>query len=84
MAELHVETRIAGIEAGRDTVVDFRDGLVDCVVFDTQFVCVAEGEHRPESQCCRRVGLDECVADEDAVLVGNKNFSFVRITPPTR
>ncbi len=76
VGKLHEQARITVVEACRHTVVDLGDFGVDGVVGHTQGVGVAESEHRTEAQCGGRVGLDKCIADEDAVLIGDKHLFF--------
>ena len=76
MAELHVECRVARVEACRDAVVDLWYCPVEGVVCDAEFVGVAEGEHRAEAECGRRVCFNEGVADEQAVFVGDEDLFF--------
>ena len=74
VAELHVEGGVAVIQACGDAIV-YRDYIaVDGVVGDAEGVALAEGQKGAEAQRRRRMGLDEGVAYQDAVLVGDEHL----------
>ncbi len=75
--ELHIKVRIAGIELHPDAVGHF---FVFCIGVDIGFaeaVRIAECQEGPQAESCRRVGVDECPADEVSVGIGSEqHFPF--------
>ena len=69
LAELHVEVGIAGVHARLDAIVDGRVVAAGRVVLVCERPHASESQEGLEAQCRSRVGVVECVADKDAVLV---------------
>ena len=69
LRELHVEVGIARIHTGLDAVVHLVVLARSHRVLMCELAHGAECQERAEAKRCRRVGIDQRVADEDAVLV---------------
>jgi hypothetical protein len=74
--ELHVEGRIAGVEAGFNSVGDLFTGLVYVVVFVSELAGATEGQEGAETKGGSGVCFQEGVFDEDAVFEGAEDFFF--------
>ena len=69
LVELHEERRVTLVKTARHAVGHVTDLAVDAGVLHHKVVGVAESQERPETQRRRRVGLEQGVAYQDAVLV---------------
>ncbi|KXB43264.1 hypothetical protein HMPREF1870_01297 [Bacteroidales bacterium KA00344] len=67
--ELHIKFRIAGIQAGLDAVVHFLIISVDDGVLVRKLSHAPKGQKRFETQRRRRVGIEQRVTNQDAVLI---------------
>ena len=74
VVELHVECGIAFIHACGDAVVHFPVLPACHRVLDTQVVGIAEGQEWAKLKRGLGVSLNKCIADEDAVLIGDENL----------
>ena len=76
VVELHVKPRIARIETHRNSVGTFGTLRIELVVGLHEGVRLAESQMGPQPEHCRRMGLDEGVADQQTVFVAYEDFLF--------
>ena len=74
LVQLHVQLRIAGIHARLDAVLHLLVVAVGLRVLVRVFAHAAEGEERTEAESGGRMGINQCVADEDTVFMVNENL----------
>ena len=67
--QLHVEVGVAGVHTGTYAVVHFLVVTAGGGVLVSELAHAAKGEERAEAQRRGRVGVDERIANEDAVFV---------------
>ena len=76
LRKLHVEGRIALVEAGTDTILHNLVVVVHLIVALGKLVHIAESELWAQSQCGLAVGINQSVADDDTWLMEhNKAFT---------
>ena len=74
LAHLHIEGGVTVVHAGGDAVAYIVIVAACNIVLHAQVIGIAEGEERSELQRSLGVRIYERVADDDAVLVGDKNL----------
>ena len=76
LVELHVQFGIAGIHARLDAVLHLLVVAAGLRVLVGVLADAAEGQEGAQAQRGGRVGIDQRVADEDAVFMVNENLLF--------
>ena len=78
LGELHKEVGIASIHTGLDAVVHLTVLTTGCRILVGELTHGTEGQERTEAQGGGRMGLDQGIADKDAVLVVLEDHLFLQ------